>query len=304
VTVAATHVACAADARYLPHTAAMLHSLLEAQDSEPTTVHFLHGPELEGQLAPLERMLEGTPVALVAHRIDSADIAGLPSWGRIPVTMWHRVLLPRLLSAVDRVLYLDVDVLVLAPLAELWELDLTGYSVAAVTNVPEQHRLGHAAELGLSGPSSYFNSGVLLMNLEAMRRDGCSEALIECARSRLDELLWPDQDALNIVLGARRLALHPRWNLMNSILKFPWAEDFFPPGAIGGAVQRPGIIHFEGPAENKPWHVLSENPFRDAYREHRRQTPWPRYRPEGITPGNLLRLARRRTIGRSGRVRP
>lgn len=290
------HVAFAADERYLPHCATALRSLAVANPGVVIEVHFLHAPEFDRRsLRLLESMSDGELV-ITPHAIDPSAVAGLPAWGRIPTTMWYRILLPDLLPDIERVLYLDADVLVLDSLAGLWSRDLEGCYVAAVTNVPEQHMLGHAATLGLPGPERYFNSGVLLLNLALMRRDGCAAALRDCALGNLDRLLWPDQDALNLVLGERRSALHPRWNLMNSIRIFPWSADLLGRAAVGEAIQRPAIVHFEGPAENKPWHVLCNHPHRAVYREHRRQTPWPDFQREGLNPGTALRLLRRRLV--------
>jgi lipopolysaccharide biosynthesis glycosyltransferase len=127
------------------------------------------------------------------------------------------------------------------------------------------------------------------MNLEAMRRDGSTRAVIDWALANRDKLDWPEQDALNVVLGDRRLPLHPRWNVMNSVLNYPWAVDAFGADALEEARRDPAIRHFEGPSINKPWHYLCERSMRELYFEHRRQTPWPRARLEGATPGNVVR---------------
>ena len=289
------HVAWAGDRAYVPHAAAALRSLTGHASGERIHAHFLHPSGTDTRcLEGLRSIAAGGPLTVELHAISPAQVTGLPGWGRIPPTMWYRILLPELLPGVERVLYLDCDVLVLTSISPLWALDLTDSYLAAVTNVPEQHMLGHARELGLAGPERYFNSGVLLMNLELMRRDGCAAALRECALDRSGHLLWPDQDALNLVLGERRHALHPRWNLMNSIRSFPWSADLFAPGAVAEAIRDPAIIHFEGPRQNKPWHVLCDHPYRDAYLAHRRQTPWPRVRRDGVTPANMVRALRRR----------
>lgn len=280
----------------------MMRSVAESQDAAEVVIHLLHGPDIpRSSLRAVEEMLGDAPVHLVAHLIAPAMVAGFPEWGRIPATMWYRIFLPELLPDVERVLYVDVDVLVVDRLDPLWELDLDAYYLAAVTNVPEQHMIAHAQDLGLDGPGAYFNSGVLLMNLELMRRHRCSEALAECARERAGELLWPDQDALNIVLGAHRLPLHPRWNAMNSIRTFPRSEELLGVTAVNEARLNPAIIHFEGPRENKPWHLLCTHPLRAEYRRQRRLTPWPRAFPEGVTLPNLARLARRSAARRARR---
>ena len=219
-------------------------------------------------------MVERGGGSLELLEIPDRDVAGFPAEHRFTAAMWYRLFLPELLPGVDRVLYLDVDTLATHELGPLWDTDLDGHWVAAVTNVFEPWSAGRPAELGLAGPESYFNSGVLLLNLEEMRRDGQGERLRAFARERAHGLLWPDQDTLNLVLGERRLELHPRWNCMNSVLTFPWSSDVFGAEAVEEARERPGIRHFEGPGRNKPWHLRSNVPGRRRYFAHRLATPF------------------------------
>jgi lipopolysaccharide biosynthesis glycosyltransferase len=109
-----------------------------------------------------------------------------------------------------------------------------------------------------------------------------------------DRLQWRDQDVLNEVLHSRRLPLHPRWNCMNSIMSFSFADRYFSETELDEARRAPAIRHFEGPASNKPWHLLCDPTSHAQYLRHRRQTPWPRMRRRGGSPPNLLRYARRR----------
>ena len=285
------HVSCAADAAYVPHSAAMLHSVLAHRGDLPVRVHYLHGPGFPaGDAVLLSEMVRRDGGDVEFHEIPDADVAGMPTVAGITATMWYRVYLPRLLPSVDRVLYLDADAIVVDDLRPLWETDLRGNLVGAVTNVFQLDHLHRPWELGID-PRDYFNSGVLLMDLEAMRAGDATAALAGHARGLGAETLWPDQDTLNAVLGERRLGLHPRWNAMNSVLRFPWAAYVFEPRLLSQARARPGIRHFEGPSINKPWHLLATAEGRSAYFEHRRLTPWPRVRRDGVTPGNVGRRA-------------
>jgi lipopolysaccharide biosynthesis glycosyltransferase len=276
----------------------MLHSLFTHAGGHAIAVHYLHSPRLEpDQRAGLAGMIAGLGGTIEFHEVADEAVAGLPSTDQFTSAMWYRLLLPDLLPQADRVLYLDADTIAVDSIAPLWEIELEGHWLGAVTNVFQPNHLQRPAQLGLSGPEVYFNSGVLLMNLAEMRRDGCTEAMLSYARSH-PEIEWPDQDTLNVVLGSRRLALHPRWNFMNSMVMFAHAADAFAPGELDSARRGPAIRHFEGPAENKPWHYMCERDLRDAYFEHRRATPWPELELEGATLANAvrrrLRLARRR----------
>jgi lipopolysaccharide biosynthesis glycosyltransferase len=294
------HVACAAEGAYDAHSAAMLRSAALNRGGSEIHFHYLHGATFPRRSAALlAEMSHRLGAEITFHAIAPERVAGLPVVDLFTAAMWYRIFLPELLPETDRVLYLDVDTIVVDSLEPLWAIDLRGHYLGAVTNVFQRNHLHRPAALGLAGPEVYFNSGVLLLNLEEMRRDGCTAALYEYAAARGDALAWPDQDALNVVLGGRRLALHPRWNVMNS-LDFAWSGEVFGPEALEEARRRPAIRHFEGPGENKPWNAGCAREGRELYLEHRRHTPWPRVR--------LERSPRRPGLGRivrslGGRVR-
>jgi lipopolysaccharide biosynthesis glycosyltransferase len=289
------HVACAVEGdEYLAHSATMLHSLLARHEDVPVHIHFMPGPDIEpARLDLLAEMVSRSGGDVSFLSIPRERLAGLPTRGFTREATWYRIFLPELLPDVRRVVYLDADLLVLDSLVELFDTDLGKNWIGAVTNVFQWNHVDRPAELGLAGTHVYFNAGVLLMDLERMRKDRRTEALLQFGIANADTIEWRDQDALNVVLGKRRLALHPRWNVMNS---FRWdaAVDVFGEEALREARSRPAIRHFEGPEENKPWHYLCRRELREHYMLHRRQTPWPQVRREGFTPRNVVRRVRRR----------
>lgn len=259
------HVACAAAGAYVPHSAAVAHSALAHGDD--VVVHYLHGPSLD---ARARRWLRHMSDRIVLHEIAPERLAGLPVHGYFTAAMWYRLLLPELVEA-DRVLYLDCDAIVVDRLAPLLEVPLEGALVAAVDNVPLPWLPDRARELGLA---SYFNSGVLLLALDALRTGRAMEEVAAFARAEGEQLVWPDQDALNVVLGQRRVPLSPRWNAMNAVLERPEAEELFGAGAVAEARERPAIRHFEGPGTNKPWEPGFDHPHGERYWVHRQATPF------------------------------
>ncbi len=284
------HVACAVEGRYDVHSAVMLHSVLAHSPDRPVLVHYLHGASLNPRFArKLSEMVARLGHSVSFYDIPEGRVADLPAPDYFTRAMWYRLLLPELLPDVARVLYLDVDTVAVDDLGPLWQIDLGQQYLGAVTNV--FWIAGHAervASLGLR-PESYFNSGVLMLNLKQLRADDCSAKIRDVILRRKAELLWPDQDALNLTLGDHRVALHPRWNCMNSFGDFPAAAGVFGRDMVMEARGRPGIRHFEGPGHNKPWHLLCEQEGRREYFRHRRQTPWPLVRRSGMTAGNVLR---------------
>jgi lipopolysaccharide biosynthesis glycosyltransferase len=283
------HVACAADEAYVPHAASMMHSLLDRAPAGEVTVHFLHAPGLPpGTAAQLESFVGGLGGTLRRHVIDEARVAGLPTMGRISRVMWFRIFLPELLPHVARVLYLDCDTLIAADPRPLFDTELGGAWLGAVANVFEPHMARHAGRLGLRGAQPYFNSGVLLLDLDAWRRERCAERVLALAADPDRRLVWPDQDALNTVLAGHWKPLHPRWNCQNSLYYFAQAAAVFGAAALAEATARPGILHFEGGELAKPWHYLCKHPRRDDYRRHREATPWPLRQLDGRSLRNRL----------------
>jgi lipopolysaccharide biosynthesis glycosyltransferase len=273
----------------------MLHSLLAQHPGVPVRVDCLHGGDISARnRSRIEGMVMANGGEIVFHEIRDQWVAGLPVKGFTGKATWYRFYLDELLPDTDRILYLDVDLLVMESLLPLWRTSLNGYVLGAVTNVPPVPSLQSYFERPELGGDPYFNAGVLLLDLARMRSEGLGQELRSFSVKNADRLSWRDQDALNEVLHARRRPLHPRWNCMNSVMYFPWANEYFPPGTVEEARSRPAIRHFEGPAQNKPWHLLSTPEVRRLYAEHRRHTPWPRVRPTGCTPLNLMRWTRKR----------
>lgn len=287
-------VACGARRDYAPHAAAMLHSVVLATPEARVEAHMLHGPDLPRRARErLRRTVAEAGGELTLHLIAPERIAGLPGARGIAPTAWYRLLLPELVDA-EAVLYLDCDLIAVRSLAPLLEMDLEGVSVAAVENVWEPWHADWPGRLGIPPAQGYFNSGVVLMHLSRLRETGRDAALLAYVRDHLDRTRWLDQDVLNAVLGDERIALHPRFNAMNSVMTFDAeATAVFGGAAVAEARAEPVIRHWEGPGVNKPWHLLCPYPDRGLYLAHRRATAFGRGVPTGLTPANLVRRALR-----------
>lgn len=278
------HIGCQADHRFTPDCAVMLHSLLSNNPDEVFDVHFLFGDDLpqedrQGLRSIVERLgSRWSPILVTTDH--TAGFPSMPRYGGL--TAWYRLLLPRLLDTCERVLYLDADLLVLDAVRPLWEVDLGSAKVAAVTNPTlkgDRHRVIN--DLGLASPDDYFNSGVMLLDLEGLRTSGLMDDVERFVRDRRSPMPWADQEPLNAVLARHRLHLHPRWNVMNPCYDLParllpWSEV-----EIAHAIANPAIIHFIGPY--KAWHHRLRHPHQSAWFRHLADTPWTDRPIEGRT---------------------
>jgi lipopolysaccharide biosynthesis glycosyltransferase len=264
-------VACAVDGPSLPHAGAMLRSLLAAE-RRPLRVHLLAGEEVDSdRLRSLSGMIGHLGAEPSLHRVPGARLDAAAG-DRSP-RRWYSILLPELLADLDRVVYLDVDLIVLASLWPLWRTRLSRHLVAAVATAfpsPESAER-RCAELGID-PDDHFDPGVMLLNLRRLRREESADRALALARARGPELA--PEDAINAVLAPRRRALAPRWNWTGDATRA--SADTRAPGAGGAASARrsPAIRRFAGPGEREPWDPRAEPGARELYWSHRNQTPW------------------------------
>lgn len=267
-------LAVVADAGYLPWCAVTLRSAARSWRGEvPLRTHLLHDGTVDGaataRLATVVEELGGT---FTSHRADPGERFPVPEG--YPAIVWLRFLLPEILGDVERVLYLDVDTYVADSLHELDAADLAGRPIGAVRNVVTAEQPDRGVELGL-GPGAYFNSGVLAIELGEWRRAGYDAALLDHAAREGAGHRYPDQDALNVVFAGAWAELDPRWNCQGAAVRdAAAAAATFGVDAARRSIERPAVLHFEGPAHCKPWHVSSRHPWTDAYRACLAETPW------------------------------
>lgn len=268
------HVAFTTDRAYLPWCATAIRSLLDVHARGTVAVHLVHDGSLTDDDRTRLAALDDTG-AVHVHRVDPGRVSALPAVDRFGPVAWLRFLLPDLLDAsIDRVLYLDADTLVVDDLGGLATFDLGDAPIAAVANVMVPGDEERLRRLGVRG-ERFLNSGVLLLDLDALRSRPLVDELEATVVALGDDLAWPDQDVLNVIFDGSWHELHPRYNAQNSFHEWPEAAGAaLGPGRLAEAVADPAIVHFEGPRVCKPWHVLNRHPRRDDHRAVLARTPW------------------------------
>jgi lipopolysaccharide biosynthesis glycosyltransferase len=314
-------IALCLDAEYAPWAATTIASCLQSNRGYEVSFNVLHDSSLsESDIERLQSVVDKGGSSVEFHALGpSLGLEALPSNAEFGTIVWLRLYLPEILSNLPRVLYLDSDTFVAGHLAELWQVPLGDAPLAAVANVVEPAMRPHVAALGIDYPGGFFNSGVLLLNLEVMRAESSVDRLLRFSRDHRGELVWPDQDALNAVFARRWLALHPRFNAQSSLWGWrDWAVEVFGEDAVRAAKGAPVIRHFEGRGLCKPWHYMCPVPGYKEYRRALASTPWagtpiedrtPATRLIRVLPGTLqLRAYRRleswRTAQSKGETRP
>lgn len=286
------NVALSADRAYLPHAAAMLRSLADHADpGRHYTLFFLHSDIPDDALGLLADMLapQGN-LTLEPVNVGQAFARGYRSASRAPSNAtYNRFLLFSLLPGLDRLLYLDCDMILRRDVAGLFDTDMGGAPLGGVTDwimtrtltgptptvEPGIPDLGtyQRDRLGLSRDqiAGYINAGVVLFDFRAM---GDTEALGRelVARAMEERYLFRDQDILNARFKGRIAQLDPRWNAFNSS---PASYDRVPAPnharAMAGRAD-PWIVHYADRAY-KPW-VAAPVPLAQHYWQALIRTPF------------------------------
>ena len=207
--------------------AVMLHSLFSASPGERFVVHFMYDDRLpKSEMDGLEEICARFGAAFAPKRMGGELREIFPFMGRFGgFNAWYRILLPTLLPDLPKVLYLDVDLLIRKPVRPLWETPLGGKAIAAVNNPLFDYMVERVKnDLGLPDGNAYFNSGVMLIDLDEMRRIKAADQVVEFIRENRAPMPWADQEPLNAVLWKSRVHLPPRWNAIPAIWELPWRK--------------------------------------------------------------------------------
>lgn len=257
-------VVYASDERGVNPLGVAIYSLL-ANASNTTTykVYVLSNGISDASTNRLKNIAQGKRSRHSIIFIDVSKLATtcqLPVNDRWPVTAWTRVFIPNLLPQDERlVLYCDIDTLVCRDLEELFNTPLRGKAIGAVLEHASSKASHFNERLGMPlDCPGYFNSGVIILDLDVFRKQNLVEKILQYAQEYRDKLTCPDQDALNGALCHNFQPIHHRWNwhdgLTRLILKRSIKSSMNRGATLEDSVEsalRPGILHYQGP--NKPW---------------------------------------------------
>lgn len=238
---------------YFVQAAATLRSVLDASPRGQFRVICMLSEEIPQRMQDKLQRLGGERLTL-EYILLKGRMEGVYIDPRYTEAASLRLLLPELLPELDRILYLDCDIVVRQDLAQLWEkTDLADNYLAAIYEAAIEGQAERFRALGCD-PAKYFNSGFLLMNLAQMREEKVSEKLLEACR--VPYLEFPDQDALNQVCQGRVLPLSPLYNSIRTFFIPKYKADFVRQYSepLWEQVQREATIHYTG---GKPWNLFT-----------------------------------------------
>lgn len=269
-------IATSANATYAPHAAAMLHSLFSSNPDTQFEIRFPHRENLEPEILDrLGDLCARFGANWAPQSLRAKETSHFRTTDNYPEEAWYRLILPDLYADLDRILWLDADVLVLHSINELWKTKLDGMPLAASSNVLPFENWTLPAKLGVKSRKNYFNTGVLIMDLKMLRSENATTVFRQAATQNQAIIQHADQDVMNAVYSDRYKQLPLRWNVIATTyylrpecVRIHGREEYL------AALKAPRIVHFTGGKRLKPWSFSSPHRFRSHYLHHRNEAGW------------------------------
>lgn len=262
------HVAFGVDANYFRGMGVAIVSVLK---NNPGVVFVFHvfafsiTDDSRRRLAELESKYGTTINIHLLHTSVLAEFSQFPCFAQHPLGTFVRLLIPNLLQGVTRkLLYMDADILCMGKLDGLSSIEIDDCIAAVVHDQIETTAKTQVEKLNLPH-KEYFNAGVMYINVDNwVANDSQNKALTILSTQ---ELVFADQDALNIVLSGRTKYIEEKWNFRYHLV------DFLSRGEKHLNVAEPVVfMHFTGPV--KPWHDWCLHEAKAIFIEYQALSSW------------------------------
>lgn len=183
---------------------------------------------------------------------------------------------------VSRVLYLDADTIVMSDISDLYDSDMKGHTLSMVyDSLGESHK----REIGLSDDEGYYNSGVILFDVEKWKEKEYTGRIIDHVKNVRAHYPSPDQDLINVVCRGDIMTLPPCYNFQPVHRAYAIKDYFrnyghtlyYKDEELERAASDPKIIHFFRFVGEFPWNKNNVHPFNDIFDEYIKESLWKDY---------------------------
>lgn len=255
------------DKNYIKPFEVMLKSLVVNNPDEKLHIWLLHSAISREDLIGLEEFCSSLRAAFTPIQVKREMFEHAPISKQYPQEMYYRLLAPLLLPEyMERILYLDPDMLIINSIRPLWEMDLGENTFAAASHSDAFDVVNSVNRVRLGKEHDYFNSGVMLIDLIKARKLIRAEEIFACVREHAAELLLPDQDVFNYLYGYNTLPIADE--IWNYDARYFTEYQLRSNGActIDWIMQNTVILHFCG--KKKPWKPKHVSRFTALYKHY------------------------------------
>ncbi|NUN65846.1 glycosyltransferase family 8 protein [Pseudanabaena biceps] len=268
-------IVTACDDNYVQHLAVMLCSLLEnTLYREKINIWVIDGAISQDKKIMLSTFISNKYQIFINYlNVDEKPYKNFKLSYHFTHSIYYRISIPEIIPFnINKVIYLDSDMVLKQDIYNLWLIDLKDCFIGAIEllDVDKRHLKGI-----IKNDLDYFNSGVLVMNINKWRENNVSQQVIDFISNYQEKIIWWDQDSLNAVLYQKWLSLPLKWNLQTNFFDVNVSKC-----ARGlelrEAIAKPAIIHYTG--MHKPWDYIDNHPYKQEYYKYLALTPWHSYK--------------------------
>lgn len=286
------HIACNIDSNFTQHCAVTLVSLFENNKSTEICVHIVAPdlPEKDQKILKTLGTAYGNEVCFYFPPSELLENFSIKKFGkRISMATYYRCMFSAILpQTLDKVLYLDCDIVILGDISEFWNTDLANYAVGCVEDIGFDD-MERYATLNYEPKYSYFNAGVLLINLKYWREHKIDEECVRYFLSYPERIRYNDQDLLNALLHEHKIFVPLKWNMQDAYYRYDMDKKITDWPAFKLELLHPVILHY---TNKKPWNYDSMHPLRNEYYKYLDMTPWRGKHPLSSIKNRFLRFAK------------
>lgn len=232
---------------YVKPLCVMLKSMMLSNPDERFDLYVAHSSLTESDFAKIKEHTDTNRVKIHRVLIDGEILKNAPVLKRISKETYYRLLLLDYLPLdVDRILYIDPDTVIINSLSPFYNLDFGGKLLAAAGHTHGLVELANRIRFRHKKSERYFNAGVILFNLQKMRKSVTTEDIFSYIRKNEKRLYLADQDVLNGMFGKQALIVDERlYNLdEKTVSRYKITNDIW-------IRKNTVIVHFNG--KFKPW---------------------------------------------------
>ena len=251
---------------YAPHLGTAIFSLLYNNQNIKLNITILTADINKSSAKKLKKIGERYNTTVSIIYIDSSHFEGTRTRLHFTTEIYFRLLAPDFIKG-SECIYLDSDLVVNGSIEELLNIDLQGNYLAAVRDGDSSTNNYRNSVLGLRPGAIYFNTGVLVINLDLWRKEDVASKVIKMNQEQ--KLEFPDQDALNIICDGKYTQLDPAFNKQYHMHNY-------------NSSKAPVIYHFTGGM--KPWKLKHPKGLtKSLYWRYRNKTPFRRIISDDIS---------------------
>ena len=261
------NIVFASDDNYAQHIAVVIASIM-AKTKEEVCFYVINDNISKNKIEKLKNTADTFKAQIEFITVSEDKFINVYLSGHVSKAAYFRLALADILpNDIEKVIYLDVDLLVFDDINKLWQIDLKNLPLAAVPDygIMASVRLCKQKKqvIGLPVGEKYFNSGVLVVNLKEWRKEDYTKQILEIINN--NQLPHHDQDALNKLFMHKWKELELRWNVIPPIY-YLFNKVVFNKKLRNSALKAKSdiaILHYAG--SYKPWQFKMNNGFNDKY---------------------------------------